>query len=93
MQQSWLTPLLPLLEKTEAKLLEPWTLTVPEEDRIKSFFLASLAIASAASLPSCFPQLVLLPFFKDNDLANPLNMDDKCPIYTCMYFSLPFANC
>lgn len=78
MQQSWFTPFLPLLEKTEAKLFEPSTLTVPELHSIKSFFLASFAIASAASLPSQFPEF--LPFFIENDLANPLNIEDKCPI-------------
>lgn len=81
MQQSWLTPFWPLLEKTEAKLLEPSTLTMPEVQRIMSFFLASLAIASAASLPPHLPEL--FPLFNEKDLANPLNMFEKCPITLC----------
>jgi hypothetical protein len=79
MQHSWFTPFLPLFEKTEAKLLEPSTFTVPEVRKIKSFFFASFAIASAASLPVLhLPEF--LPFLNENDLAIPLNMDDKCPI-------------
>ena len=78
MQQSWLTPFLPLLEKTDAKLLEPSTLTVPELHIIMSFFLASFANASAASLP---PHLLeFFAFLNESDLANPLNIDEKCPI-------------
>lgn len=78
MAQSWFTPLLPLLEKTDAKLLEPSTFTKPEDLKIKSFFLASFAIASAAPLPSQLSEL--FPFLLANDFANPLNMEEKCPI-------------
>ena len=78
-QQSWLIPFWPLLEKTEAKLLEPYALTVPDEHNIKSLLLASFAMASAASLPSQLP-LELVPFFVAIDLASPLNIDDRCPI-------------
>lgn len=78
MQQSWFTPFWPFFEKTEAKLLEPSTFTEPEVRKIKSFFFASFAIASAASLPLHLPEF--LPFLNANDLASPLNMEDKCPI-------------
>jgi len=73
MQQSWLTPFLPLLEKTEAKLFEPSTLTMPELLIKERFLFASFANASAASLPLH----LVLPFFIFNDFANPLNMDEK----------------
>lgn len=87
MQQSWLIPLLPLLLKTEAKLFEPLTLTVPEVRSIKSFFFASLAISSAASLAilHLHPEL-FFPFLNDRDLASPLNMADKCPILASSQF-------
>lgn len=80
MQQSWFTPFWPLFVQTEAKLLEPLTFTVPEDRSIKSFFFASFAIASAASLPLRFSEF--LPLLSEKDLASPLNMDDKCPIPT-----------
>jgi hypothetical protein len=83
MQQSWLVPFWPLLEKTEAKLFEPSTLTVPELHKIKSFFLASLAISSTASLLSHLTEF--LPFFSENDLAKPLNIEEKCPINTSIF--------
>lgn len=77
--QSWFTPFLPLLEKTEAKLLEPSTFTQPDDLKIRSFFLASFAIASAASLPSPFPEF--FPRLIENDLPNnPLNMEENCLI-------------
>lgn len=79
MQQSWLTPFWPLLEKTEAKLFEPSAFTVPEVRRIKSCFFASFAIASAASLP-LWRFSEFLPLLSENDLASPLNMEDQCPI-------------
>lgn len=82
MQQSWLAPFWPLFEQTEAKFLEPLALTTPEDRSIKSFFLASLAIASAASLP---PQTSeLFPLL--NDLTIPLNMDERCPITSAIQF-------
>jgi hypothetical protein len=87
MQQSWLIPFMPLLEKTEAKLLEPSTFTTPEPRKIKSFFFASFAIASAASLSLKF--LVFFPFLNENDLASPLNMEDKRPIISTIQFPPP----
>lgn len=78
MAQSWLTPFWPLLEKTEAKFFEPSTFTYPEDNKIESFFLASFAIASAAPLPSQLQEF--FSFFNENDLASPLNIEEKCPI-------------
>lgn len=84
MQQSWFTPFLPLLEKTEAKLLEPSTFTTPELRKINSFFFASFTIVSTASPPLQVPEF--FPLLKGNDLASPLNMEDKCPISSTIQF-------
>lgn len=80
MLQSWFTPFLPRLEKTDTKLFDPSTLTVPEDFNISSFFFASFTMASTASLPPQFPELFNL--FIDMDLVNPLNISEKCPIDT-----------
>lgn len=78
MKQSWFTPFFPLWEKTAAKFFDPSALTVPEERNINSFFLASLAISSAASRPTQFSEF--LPFLMERDLANPLNILENGPI-------------
>ena len=81
MQQSWLTPFSPFFENTEAKVFEPSALTTPVVHNIESFLFASLIMAFAASRPPSSTRLAeFLPFLKENDLASPLNMVEKCPI-------------
>lgn len=81
MQQSWFTPFSPFFENTEAKVSEPSALSTPEVHNIESFLFASFIMAFAASCPPSLPRLPeFLPFLKENDLASPLNMVEKCPI-------------
>lgn len=77
MEQSWFTPFSPLLEKADTKLPEPSTSIDPDDRRIVPFFLAALAIESAASLPPSAAAF-FLPAYRD--FTSPLRKPGNCPI-------------
>lgn len=68
-KQSWLIPLLPLLEQTEACLVDLLVLMVPVELSTNSFRFASFTNAFTAALPTTSCPL-LLALLIDTDLTS-----------------------